>query len=147
MNEATRVANSGFAPFNMPVSAEETRCSAKGNMLSGKANQSTPSHATAPQSARATGFLAAGNRASVENPMQILKKVTPFGAIARNPSAMKRKEAPHMRPGTMRSAKGAAVRRQPKEQLRHPLGGALGTAPVLRVFLRSNQPVVNSAII
>ena len=41
--EATTAVNSGFAPFSIPVRAEETRCSAKGNMLSGNAIQITPS--------------------------------------------------------------------------------------------------------
>ncbi len=55
---ATAATQSGVAPFNMPVSAEETCCSANGNMLSGNANHSTPSAAVAAQSARATGCRA-----------------------------------------------------------------------------------------
>ena len=73
-------------------------------MLRGNANQSKPSHATDGRSARATGFLAEGNRASVANPMQIRTKETPLGPMERRPSAMKRKEAPQMRPGIMRSS-------------------------------------------
>src|SRR5882672_75361 len=38
---ATAAAKSGFAPFNIPVSAEETYRSANGNMLSGNAIQKT----------------------------------------------------------------------------------------------------------
>jgi hypothetical protein len=102
--DATKVANSGFAPFSIPVNAEDTRCSAKGNILSGNANQSSPSQATDPQSARATGFLADGNNASVRKPTAIRKNATPLGPIERNPSAMKRKEAPQMRPGRTRSS-------------------------------------------
>src|SRR6185369_17296202 len=36
---ATMVTNIGVVAFNIPVNAEETRCSAKGNMLRGNANQ------------------------------------------------------------------------------------------------------------
>ena len=68
-------------------------------MLSGKANHNNPSHATEPQCARATGFLADGNNASVANPTQIRTNETPFGPMERSPSAMSRKEAPQMRPG------------------------------------------------
>ena len=56
--EATIVAKRGLAPFSIPVIAEETRCSANGNIVRGNANQSKPSHATEPQSARSTGFRA-----------------------------------------------------------------------------------------
>lgn len=49
----------------------------------------------------ASGFLAAGKQASVAKPMQIRTKQTPFGPIAFKPSAMKRNEAPQMRPGRM----------------------------------------------
>ncbi len=71
-------------------------------MLSGNANQSKPSHATELQAARATGFLADGNSASVANPITIRTKATPFGPIERNPSAIKRKEAPQIKPGMRR---------------------------------------------
>ena len=77
MSDATITANRGLAPFNMPVNAEETRCSASGNMVSGKANQSTPSHTTGIQSERATGFRADGNIASVAMPMKMRPKATP----------------------------------------------------------------------
>ena len=72
-------------------------------MLKGNANQSKPNHATAPQSDRATGFLAEGNKASVANPMLIRTKVRPLGPIARKPSAIKRNDAPQISPGMMRS--------------------------------------------
>ena len=88
----------------MPVSAEETRSSAYGNILRGNANQSSASHATELRSARATGFRADGNQASVANPIQIRTKQTPLGPIARKPSAINRKEAPQMRPGATRSS-------------------------------------------
>jgi hypothetical protein len=55
----------GIAPFSIPVSAEETRCSAKGNMLRGKASQSTPSKAMPGQSERATDPRADGMSPSV----------------------------------------------------------------------------------
>src|SRR2546423_7056243 len=73
-------------------------------MLKGNANHSKPTHATDFQSARATGFLAAGNSASVANPMHIRTNATPFGPMERSPSAIKRKEAPQMSPGMMRSS-------------------------------------------
>jgi len=73
-------------------------------MLSGKANQRIPSHATECQSARAIGFLVEGNSASVANPMAIRTKTTPLGPIERKPSAIKRKDAPQIIPGVMRSS-------------------------------------------
>jgi hypothetical protein len=65
------------------VSAEETRCSAKGNMLSGKANHSTPSSATPAQSDRATGLRAAGTSARVANPTMIRTKAIPLSRYDR----------------------------------------------------------------
>ena len=88
----------------MPVSADDTRCSANGNMLSGKANQRRPRSAICHRSALATGFLAAGNSASVAKPMQIRRNEIPFGPADFSPSAINRKEAPQMRPGTIRSS-------------------------------------------
>ena len=58
MTLATAAANSGVAPFNMPVSADDTCCSACGNMLSGNASQMTPSSDVAAQSRRAMGSRA-----------------------------------------------------------------------------------------
>jgi hypothetical protein len=40
----------------------------------------------------------------VAQPMQMRTNVTPQGPIARKPSAMKRNEAPQIRPGMMRSS-------------------------------------------
>jgi hypothetical protein len=102
MPDATSAAKSGTAPFSMPVSAEETRCSAYGNMLRGKAIQSTPRRATAPQSERGTGRREAGSRDSVIKPTRMRTKVTPLGPIDASPSAMKRNEAPQMIPGSVR---------------------------------------------
>ena len=76
-------------------------------MLSGKANQSRPSHATEPQSARATGFRAEGNRARVRKPIEMRTNAMPLGPMERSPSAMKRNDAPQMRPGMMSSSQSA----------------------------------------
>ncbi len=97
---ATRVAKRGLAPLSMPVSAELTRCSAKGKSVSGKANQRTPSQKTEGQSARSTGLRAEGKQARVRKPMAMRKKARPLGLMARRPSAMKRNDAPQIRPGS-----------------------------------------------
>jgi hypothetical protein len=52
---ATAATHNGVAPFSIPVNADETCCSANGNMLNGNANHNTPSAAVPAQSARATG--------------------------------------------------------------------------------------------
>src|SRR3954463_3462511 len=96
---ATMVTNSGVVAFNIPVSAEDTRCSAKGNMLSGNANQRTLSAMIPRHADLSMGFLAAGKKESVAKPIAMRMNETPFGAIARKPSAMKRKDAPQMMPG------------------------------------------------
>ncbi len=92
---------SGTAPFSIPVSADDTCCSAKGNMLKGKAIQSTPTSAVPGQSSRLTERRDPGNRARVRNPTRIRVKVTPLGPIASRPSAMNRNDAPQIVPGTM----------------------------------------------
>jgi hypothetical protein len=76
-------------------------------MLSGNASQITPISATLPQSALGTGFHAAGKRARVAKPATMRRKVTPLGPTASNPSAMKRKEAPHIKPGRMSTSRSA----------------------------------------
>jgi hypothetical protein len=101
MPAATIAVKSGTAPFSIPVSADETCCSAKGNMLSGNAIQSTPTSAMPGQSSRPTGRREPGNSASVRKPTRMRVNVTPFGPIASRPSAMKRNDAPQMTPGTM----------------------------------------------
>ena len=98
---ATRVAKRGLAPFNIPVRAELTRCSAKGKSVNGKANQRTPSQKTEGQSARSTDLRAEGKQARVRKPMTMRTKATPLGPMARSPSAMKRNDAPQIRPGRM----------------------------------------------
>src|SRR5438067_9543240 len=68
-------------------------------MLKGKANQRELS-ATIPGHAELSIDLrAAGKKESVRNPMTMRMNETPFGAVARNPSAMKRNDAPQMIPG------------------------------------------------
>ena len=70
-------------------------------MLSGKAIQSTPTAAVPSQSSRRIARREPEKSARVTNPTRMRVKVTPFGPIASRPSAMKRKEAPQMTPGTI----------------------------------------------
>src|SRR5580704_8998930 len=72
-------------------------------MLSGNASQRTPSQAIPAQSDRTTDFRAAGNRERVAKPIRIRTNVTPFGPMARIPSAINRKDAPQINPGTINS--------------------------------------------
>jgi hypothetical protein len=114
---ATMAVKRGIAPFSIPVSAEETRCSAKGNMLRGKASQSTPSKAMPGQSERATDPRADGMSPSVMNPMRIRVKVKPLGPTDLSPSAMKRKDAPQISPGpTSRSQSVVVVHSRDEER-------------------------------
>ena len=93
----------GVEPFSIPVNAEDTCCSANGNMLSGNAIQKMPSSAIFSRSSRAIGARAAGTQESAAKPTAIRMNVTPFGAIACRPSAMNRNEAPQMIPGRTRT--------------------------------------------
>src|SRR5579871_826774 len=108
ISAATLVVNSGFAPFNIPVSAEETYRSAKGNMLSGNAIQNAPSATIFSQSERNTGFRAAGNSDSVKNPIASRTNVTPPGPIAPSESAINRYDAPQIIPGKDKITQSAA---------------------------------------
>ena len=101
---ATAAAKSAVAPFSMPVSADDTCCSANGNMLSGNASHSTPSAAVAARSDRASGPRAAGISDSVRKPTRMRTNVTPFGPRASSPSAMNRNDAPQMTPGRISSS-------------------------------------------
>src|SRR4030095_12275437 len=101
---ATIAVNKGFAPINMPVSADETRCSANGNMLRGNANQRTPSDVMRLQSDREIARRADGKDASGATPTLSRTKVTPLGPIALRASAMKRNDAPQMAPGIAMSS-------------------------------------------
>ena len=67
MTAATIAVNRGLAPFSIPVIAEETCCSANGNMLRGNASQRTPTPTIPSQSERMTGFRAAGNMRVSQN--------------------------------------------------------------------------------
>src|ERR1700722_9569240 len=100
MTAATTAVNKGLAPFSIPVSADETCCSAKGNMLSGKAIQRTPIAPMPIQSDRKTGLRDPGNKESVPKPIRMRRKVTALGPTTRMPSAMKRNEAPQTSPGS-----------------------------------------------
>src|SRR4051812_22136984 len=126
---ATMVTNSGVVAFNIPVSAEDTRCSAKGNMLSGNANQRTLSAMMPRHADLSMGFLAAGNKESVAKPIAMRMNETPFGAIARRPSAMKRNDAPQMTPGV-------ATRSQSAYEARLSVAGCMrvGCAPLQRGY-------------
>src|SRR5262245_34022506 len=105
---ATAAAHSGTAPLSIPVSAEETRSSANGNMLSGNAIHSTPRTTPFQRSEDPRRRRAAGTSDSVAKPMAMRTKVTPFGPTERRLSAMKRYEAPQMRPGRISSAQSPA---------------------------------------
>ena len=104
---ATMVTNIGVVAFNIPGQGRESRRSAKGNMLSGNANQrmlnaKMPGHAD-----RSMGFRAAGKKDSVAKPIAMRMNETPFGPIASNPSAMKRNDAPRMIPGVATRSQSA----------------------------------------
>src|SRR5580704_16925031 len=107
MTVATIAVKSGTTAFNIPVNAEETLCSANGNMLRGKANHKTPTRAMPGHADRAMRLRAAGNKARVIHPIDKRTKVTPLGPIAFNPSAIKRKDAPQMSPGIAISSHSA----------------------------------------
>src|SRR4051812_40797077 len=104
---ATMVTNRGVVAFSMPVKADETRCSAKGNMLSGNANQRMLSAKIPGQADRSMRFRAAGKKESVAKPMAMRMNETPFGPIARRPSAMKRNDAPQITPGVATRSQSA----------------------------------------
>ena len=106
---ATMATKIGVTAFNIPVNAEETCCSANGNMLSGRANQRMPSNTIPGQAERSMVLRAAGNSASVRKPTEILVKVTPFGATDLSPSAMNRNDAPQMIPGIATSSQSVEV--------------------------------------
>ena len=91
-----------FAPVSIPVRAELICSSANGNMLSGKAIHRRPTQAIGFHSLRGRARRASGTRARVTKPMRIRRKVIPFGGRAVRPSAMKRNDAPQMRPGAAR---------------------------------------------
>ncbi len=80
-------------------------------MLSGKANQRIASSTIPRQAERSTRARAAGKSASAANPTRMRTKVTPFGPIARSPSAMNKNDAPQMIPGPARrsQSEGAAA--------------------------------------
>src|SRR5882757_2365758 len=112
INAATTAVNNGFAPFNIPVSAEETYRSANGNMLSGNAIQNAPSATIFSQSERSTGWRAAGKHKSVRNPTASRTNVTPPGPIAPSASAINRYDAPQINPGSERITQSAAPDRR-----------------------------------
>src|SRR5258708_18403304 len=105
---ATAAVNSGFAPFNIPVSAEDTYRSANGNMLSGNAIQNAPSATIFSQSERSTGLRADGKHNSVRNPTASRTNVTPPGPIAPSASAINKYDAPQINPGSERITQSAA---------------------------------------
>ena len=55
ISAATMAVKIGVAPFSMPVTLDETRCSASGNSDSGIATHTTPSSASRGHAARGTG--------------------------------------------------------------------------------------------
>src|SRR5580658_1605593 len=101
---ATPAAIRGVDPFNIPVSADDTDCSAYGNMLMGNASHKTPNQAMPARSLFCTGRRAPGTRDRVRKPITNREKVIPSGASASRPCAMNRKEVPQMRPGNASNA-------------------------------------------
>lgn len=78
---ATMAVNNGLAPFSMPVSAEDTRSSANGNMPERKGElQDTEQGDPAPVRSW-NRRRAEGNHDNVANPIAIRTKVTPLGPI------------------------------------------------------------------
>ena len=104
---ATMAANSGVAPLSMPVSADETCCSANGNMLSGKATQTAERRG--PRTSAAEIGLRARAQGERSESMTTRTNVTPFGATASRPSAMNRNEVPQIVPGPATIAQSQAV--------------------------------------
>src|SRR5262245_42619968 len=102
-------AKSGIAPFSIPVVADETCCSAIGNMLSGNAIQRTARAKTPRQSPRESGVRAPRTLVRTAKPTRSRMNVTPLGPMAVRPSAMNRNEAPQIRPGTTTSAASPTV--------------------------------------
>ena len=94
-------------PFSIPASAEDTRCSANGNIVSGKASQMRLSAAVGQPSPGASGRRAAGTTDRVRKPMNRRMNVTPSGAMASSPSAMNRNDAPQIAPGTTSNARSS----------------------------------------
>ena len=100
----------GVAPFNMPVTDDDTCCSANGNSDSGMAIQMRPSTATRRRSTRSMRPLrAAGNMARVRKPKRMRIGVMSAAGNASSPSAMKKNDVPHTRPGTAQRAQSTAV--------------------------------------
>jgi hypothetical protein len=97
---ATSAAKRGVAPLSIPASADETCCSARGNMLRGNASQRIPRSAVFKRSPRTIGRRADGTSDSVTNQTAIRTNVTPIGATACSPSAMNKNDAPQITPGT-----------------------------------------------
>ena len=91
--------NSGVAAFNMPVNADETCCSANGNIDIGNANHTTAKTATLARSSRWIGAREPGKHDSTENPISMRVKVMPIGAAAFSPSAMNRNDDPQISAG------------------------------------------------
>ena len=89
MTDATAATNSGVAPFNMPVTLDDTCCSAYGNIVSGYAIHTTPSRAIFGQSLRGMDRRDAGKRASTPKPTATRMGVISAAGKASSPSAMK----------------------------------------------------------
>jgi hypothetical protein len=74
---ATTATKSGVAPFNIPVSADDTCCSASANIVSGTAIHTTPS-ATVPRiSLAGTARRAAGKSDSTAKPIAMRRNASP----------------------------------------------------------------------
>ena len=89
MSAATIAAKIGVAPFSMPVTLDETRCSASGNSDNGTASHTTPSSTSAATTCRGTGCRVAGTDATTSKPNTIRIHVTTNGSNDSSPSAMR----------------------------------------------------------
>ena len=100
---------SGVAPFNIPVTADDTCRSARGNIESGIATQVTPNSASRGQSLRSIVRRVAGRNASVQNPNVMRNVVISAGLNASRPIAMNRNDAPQMPPAVHNSPQSSGV--------------------------------------
>src|SRR5688572_12008250 len=90
----------GVAPFSMPVTLDETRCSASGNSDSGIATHTTPSTANRGHAARGTGSRVAGTEAMTSSPNMMHSHVTRNGCNDSKPTAIRKKLEPQISPGS-----------------------------------------------
>ena len=107
---ATMVTKIGVPPLSMPVTLDDTCCSANGKSDSGMAIQIVPSRMIRQRSAPVTRVRrAAGKRPSVRKPRPTRSGVTTAAGKPSSASAMKKNEVPHTAPGSAQRAQSAPV--------------------------------------